>query len=84
MENQNEKDVKDGKGCCDKSKCCGGKALAAFALLAIGGAGGYVAGKGGAATAAAPAAVAARALAKYAVLTTRAPGSSGGARSSRI
>ena len=64
MENQNEKDVKDGKGCCDKSKCCGGKALAAFAVLAIGGAGGYVAGKCCAAKSAAPAAVAAPAQAK--------------------
>lgn len=43
MENQN--DAKDGKGCCDKSKCCGGKALAVIALLTIGGAGGYAAGK---------------------------------------
>ena len=53
MENQE----KDGKACCDKSKCCGGKALAAFALLAIGGAGGYVAGKSCAAKQTSPAAV---------------------------
>ena len=55
MENQE----KDGKACCDKSKCCGGKALAAFALLAIGGAGGYLAGKCGASKCAVPAAVSA-------------------------
>jgi hypothetical protein len=39
-----ENESKDGKGCCDKSKCCG-KALAAIALLAIGGVGGYFCGK---------------------------------------
>lgn len=52
-----ENESKDGKGCCDKSKCCGGKALVALALLAIGGAGGYVAGKCCAKKSAAPAAV---------------------------
>lgn len=35
---------KDKDGCCAKSKCCG-KALAAIGLLAIGGLGGYLAGK---------------------------------------
>ena len=44
MENPEKKDGQEGKACCEKSKCCG-KALAAFALLAIGGAGGYLAGK---------------------------------------
>jgi hypothetical protein len=39
-----ENESKDGKSCCDKSKCCG-KALAAIALLAIGGVGGYFCGK---------------------------------------
>ena len=42
MENE-KKGGSDEKACCAK-KCCG-KALAAFALLAIGGAGGYLAGK---------------------------------------
>lgn len=42
MENKQEA----GKGgCCDKAKCCGGKALAALALLAIGGLGGYFCGR---------------------------------------
>lgn len=41
MENKEE-----GKGaCCDKAKCCGGKALAAIGLLAIGGLGGYFCGR---------------------------------------
>lgn len=44
MENQEKTDGRDEKACCAK-KCCGGKALAAFALLAVGGAGGYLAGK---------------------------------------
>lgn len=35
----------DGKACCDKSKCCGGKALAAIGLLALGGVGGFFAGR---------------------------------------
>lgn len=56
MDNE-KKDGTDEKGCCSKSKCCGGKALAAFALLALGGAGGYVAGKCCSAKHAAPAAV---------------------------
>lgn len=60
MENQE----KDGKACCGKEKCCGGKALAAIALLAIGGAGGYLAGKCCKAKCAAPAAVEAPAPAK--------------------
>ena len=55
MDNE-KKDGQEGKACCDKSKCCG-KALAAFALLAIGGIGGYAAGKCCAAKNAAPAAV---------------------------
>lgn len=55
MENQDKKE--EGKACCDKSKCCGGKALAAFALLALGGAGGYLAGKCHASKCAMPAAV---------------------------
>jgi hypothetical protein len=33
--------TEDGKACCSKGKCCGGKSLAALALLLIGGAGGY-------------------------------------------
>ena len=45
MENQEKKDGQDGKACCDKTKCCGGKALAVIALLSIGGAGGYLAGQ---------------------------------------
>ena len=53
MENQE----KDGKACCDKSKCCGGKTLAVIGLLAVGGAGGYLAGKCGASKCAVPAAV---------------------------
>lgn len=40
-----KKDGQDAKGCCDKSKCCGGKGLAVLALLLVGGAGGYLAGK---------------------------------------
>ena len=44
MDNE-KKDAQDGKACCDKSKCCGGKALAVIGLLAIGAAGGYLAGK---------------------------------------
>lgn len=35
---------KDGKACCAKS-CCGGKALAALALLLAGGAAGYFCGR---------------------------------------
>ncbi len=53
----NEKTAGDDKACCEK-KCCG-KAVAVFALLAIGGAGGYLAGKCCAAKTDAPAAVAA-------------------------
>ncbi len=52
MDNEN----KDGKSCCDKSKCCGGKGLAVLALLLIGGAGGYAAAKCCGAKSAAPAA----------------------------
>lgn len=36
---------KDGKECCTKGKCCGCKALAAIALLAVGGIGGYLCGR---------------------------------------
>ncbi len=59
MDNQEKKDAQDGKACCSKT-CCG-KSLAVIALLAIGGAGGYLAGKccaakhGAAATVEAPA-----------------------------
>ncbi len=34
------------EGCCTKGKCCGVKALAAVALLAIGGVGGFLCGRG--------------------------------------
>lgn len=34
-----------GKECCSKGKCCGGKALIAFALLAAGGIGGFLCGR---------------------------------------
>lgn len=44
MDNE-KKDAQDGKACCDKSKCCGGKTLAVLALLAVGGAGGYIASR---------------------------------------
>lgn len=43
METQEGKD--GGKECCAKAKCCGGKALAAIALLAVGGLGGYFCGR---------------------------------------
>jgi hypothetical protein len=42
MENQEGKEGE--AGCCAKTKCCG-KALAALALLAVGGLGGYLAGR---------------------------------------
>ena len=48
---------KDGKACCDKTKCCGGKALAVIGLLAIGSVGGYLAGKCGTSKCEVPAAV---------------------------
>ena len=51
METQVNKE--DGKECCGKGKCCGAKALAAVALLAIGGLGGYFCGSHCAAKAAA-------------------------------
>lgn len=55
MENQEK--TEDGKACCGvKSKCCG-KALSAFALLALGGAGGYLAGRCQLSKCAVPAAV---------------------------
>lgn len=44
MENQETKG--DEKGCCStKAKCCGGKTLAALALLLVGGLGGFAAGR---------------------------------------
>ena len=43
MENQEK--TGDEKGCCSKSKCCGGKGLAALALLLVGGVAGYFGGK---------------------------------------
>lgn len=47
MDNQEAKqDEKAGAGCCSKAKCCGGKALAAALLLAVGGLGGYFCGRG--------------------------------------
>jgi hypothetical protein len=52
-----KKDGAEEKACCAK-KCCG-KSLAVIALLAIGGAGGYLAGKCCASRTAAPAPVAA-------------------------
>jgi hypothetical protein len=47
MDNQETKGEKvDEKGgCCSKSKCCGGKTLAALALLLVGGLGGFAAGR---------------------------------------
>lgn len=39
------KDGKDGS-CCGRKSCCGGKALAAIALLAVGAAGGYLCARG--------------------------------------
>lgn len=38
-------EVGGGQGCCTKAKCCGGKALIAIALLAVGGVGGYFCGR---------------------------------------
>ena len=58
MDNE-KKEGQEGKACCDKSKCCGGKALAVIGLLAIGATGGYLAGKCCTAKTAAAAAVAA-------------------------
>jgi len=43
METQEGKD--GGKECCTKGACCGGKALIAFALLALGAVGGYFCGR---------------------------------------
>jgi hypothetical protein len=43
MDAQENKD--EGKSCCTKGKCCGGKALAALVLLAIGGVAGYFCGR---------------------------------------
>lgn len=45
MENEKKEGVEEGKGCCSKGKCCGGKALAAIALLVAGTVGGYLCGK---------------------------------------
>ena len=44
MENQETKADEKG-GCCSKSQCCGGKTLAALALLLVGGLGGFAAGR---------------------------------------
>lgn len=44
MENQDTKAEEKG-GCCSKAKCCGGKTLAALALLLVGGLGGFAAGR---------------------------------------
>ncbi|MDE2291541.1 MAG: hypothetical protein KGL53_05615 [Elusimicrobia bacterium] len=52
----NETETKDGKGCCSKGKCCGGKGLAALALLLLGGLGGWAAATHCCAKPAAPAA----------------------------
>ena len=38
-------ETKEGGKCCSKAACCGGKALAAVALLAVGGLGGYFCGR---------------------------------------
>ena len=47
MDNQETKEAgKSGPECCSKAKCCGGKALAAALLLAVGGLGGYFCGRG--------------------------------------
>ena len=43
METNQEKD--GAKGCCSKAKCCGGKTLAAIALLLAGTVGGYLCGR---------------------------------------
>lgn len=46
MDNQETKGEKgDEKGCCAKTKCCGGKTLAALALVLVGGLSGYFAGR---------------------------------------
>ncbi|MBI3565262.1 MAG: hypothetical protein HY079_08715 [Elusimicrobia bacterium] len=60
MENKDAaaQDAKDGGACCSKGKCCGCKALAAVALLAIGAAGGWFAARHCCAVKDAPAAVA--------------------------
>lgn len=44
---KNQEGEEEGGGCCGKGKCCGGKALAALALLLLGGIGGYFAGRCG-------------------------------------
>lgn len=45
MDNQEPK-ATEKEGCCSKaSKCCGGKSLAALALVLIGGLGGYAAAR---------------------------------------
>lgn len=49
-------DQKDEGKCCSKGRCCGCKALAAIALLALGAVGGFFAGRHCAATCAVPAA----------------------------
>ena len=57
MDNQEKKEGQEGKACCSKGSCCGGKALAVIGLLAIGSVGGYLAGKCHASKCAVPAAV---------------------------
>lgn len=47
---------KTGEGCCSKKACCGCKALAAVALLAVGGLGGYFWARHGSCAAPVPAA----------------------------
>ncbi len=49
MDNQ---ETKDGKSCCGKGHCCGGKALVVLALLGVGALGGYLVAHRGAAAAA--------------------------------
>ncbi|MFI5346641.1 MAG: hypothetical protein ACHQ51_09735 [Elusimicrobiota bacterium] len=54
----------EGTKCCTKGKCCGCKAVAAVALLLIGGAGGYFCARHCAAKTEAPAAAPAQPQAK--------------------
>ncbi|TBR23168.1 hypothetical protein EPO15_06565 [bacterium] len=45
MDNQETKGDEKGGCCSTKAKCCGGKTLAALALLLVGSVGGYFAGR---------------------------------------